>query len=208
MSNYELIKLKRFVLLFTVKLSNELFFQLHLMLHAYVQIFDVMDIVEIFLETKYGQSKSCETSFNELLGQPFSFLYHKSSSSSRSGGSGALPTLCLVVFLQSALHSTTTPSPHSLPLSLPPIFDYLSSDCYLSLLSFVQHFSDCSCPLIPFRVLPKFPFLPTFSTSKIDAGLHWSSDPSRLESSISFLQDLILKGNRVQLPCNEAGDAA
>ena len=85
MSNYELIKFKRFVSLFIVKLCNELFFSTTSnasMLHAYVQIFDVMNIVEIFLETKHGQSKSCETSFNELLGQPFNFLYHKSSSSS------------------------------------------------------------------------------------------------------------------------------
>jgi len=50
MSNYGLIRLKRFVSLFTVKPCNESFFQLHLILHAYVRRFDVMGTVEIFLE--------------------------------------------------------------------------------------------------------------------------------------------------------------
>jgi len=36
MFNYELIRFKKFVLFFTVKLYNELFFQLHLMFHAYI----------------------------------------------------------------------------------------------------------------------------------------------------------------------------
>jgi len=44
MSNYRLIRLKRFFSSFTVKLCNELFFQLHLMLHVYVQRFDMMII--------------------------------------------------------------------------------------------------------------------------------------------------------------------
>ena len=163
MSNYELIKFKRFVSLFIVKLCNELFFSTTSnasMLHAYVQRFEI-DIVEIFMKTKHGQSKSCETSFNELLGQPFNFLYHKSSSSSWSGGSGALPTLCLVVFLQSALHSTTTPSPHSLPLSLPPIFDYLFSDCYLSLLSNISPIAHVLWfPSVCYRNSPSYQHFP------------------------------------------------
>ena len=52
MSKYRLIRLKRFSSLFTVKLCNELFFQLHLILHVYVRRFDVIDTVENFLETK------------------------------------------------------------------------------------------------------------------------------------------------------------
>ena len=56
MSNYTLIRLKRFVSSFTVKLCNELFFQLHLILHAYVRIFNVMCTVEFFFRTKQGLS--------------------------------------------------------------------------------------------------------------------------------------------------------
>ena len=53
-SNHEQIKLKRFVSLFTLKLCNKLFFQLHLMLYTYVRRFDVMDTVWKFLRTKQG----------------------------------------------------------------------------------------------------------------------------------------------------------
>ena len=42
--------------MFIVKLYNELFFQLHLILHAYVSRFDVKGTVEKNLATKHGLS--------------------------------------------------------------------------------------------------------------------------------------------------------
>ena len=52
MSNHELIKFKKIVSLFTIKLCNYLFLELHLILLAYVQRFKVRGIVEFFLEIK------------------------------------------------------------------------------------------------------------------------------------------------------------
>jgi len=54
MFNYKLIRFKRFVSLFTIKLCNELFFQLYLMLYAFVPRFDVMDTGIFLKKTKHG----------------------------------------------------------------------------------------------------------------------------------------------------------
>ena len=50
--NYGLIRLKIFVSSFIVKLCNQLFFQLHLILHAYIRRFDVISTVRKILGTK------------------------------------------------------------------------------------------------------------------------------------------------------------
>ena len=54
MSNHELIRLKNLFRANQLNYVISYFFQLHLMLHACVQRFDVMGTVEIFFETKHG----------------------------------------------------------------------------------------------------------------------------------------------------------
>ena len=55
MSNHGLIRLKNLFRANQLNYVISYFFQLHLMLHAYVQKFDVTGTVEIFLGTKQGR---------------------------------------------------------------------------------------------------------------------------------------------------------
>ena len=54
MSNHELIRFKRFVWSNQLNCVISNFFELHLILHACVQRFDVMGTVDNFLGTKQG----------------------------------------------------------------------------------------------------------------------------------------------------------
>ncbi len=56
LSNYNVIRLKRFVSQFTCKLYN-CFFRPHLMLYACVQPFDLTFLGQFFLESKHSLSK-------------------------------------------------------------------------------------------------------------------------------------------------------